>query len=148
MKAMMTRILLGILSVIFVLSCSKSEEPRLNLSPQSLEQTQWDGTCYPQGGSKEDLLRVRLNFYTDSLLDVGFNGGEWDLWRAQKSIHKIDRRQMSLTISEEEPRPWYRPWPLYGATWILVEQRKDYMKFDHSPVPGKPTWILELQRKR
>lgn len=148
MKALITRILLGILSVIFIISCSKSEEPRLTLLTESLQQTQWEGTCYPQGGDKEDLLRVRLNFYTDSLLDVGFNNAQWDLTRAQKGIYKVDRRQMSLEVSEEEPRPWYRPWPLYGTTWILVEQRKDYMKFEHSPVPGKPTWILEVQRKQ
>ena|GEM_PF-900708 len=148
MKAMMTRILLGILSVIFVLSCGKSEEPRLNLSTESLQQTQWEGTCYPQGGDKEDLLRVRLNFYTDSLLDVGFNNAQWKLTHAQKSIYKVDRRQMSLEVSEKEPWPRHRPWPLYASIWILVEQRKDYMKFEYRPVPDKPTWILELQRKQ
>lgn len=148
MKAMMTRILLGILSVIFVLSCSKSEEPRLNLSTESLQQTQWEGTCYPQGGDKEDLLRVRLNFHTDSQLVVGFNNAQWSPGRAQKSIYKVDRRQMSLELSEEETLFGYRVWPLYRTTWILVEQRKDYMKFEYRSVPDKPTWVLELQRKQ
>lgn len=148
MKAMMTRILLGILSVIFVLSCSKSEEPRLNLSTESLQQTQWEGTCYPQGGDKEDLLRVRLNFHTDSQLVVGFNNAQWSPGRAQKSIYKVDRRQMSLELSEEETLFGHRVWPLYSTTWILVEQRKDYMKFEYRSVPDKPTWILELQRKQ
>ena len=79
---------------------------------------------------------------------MGFNNAQWSPGRAQKSIYKVDRRQMSLELSEEEALFGHRVWPLYRTTWILVEQRKDYMKFEYSSVPDKPTWILELQRKQ